>query len=135
MDCIFCKIAKGEIPSSKIYEDDNYLAFLDINPVARGHTLVIPKIHTADIFDTPESAFSGLTAMAQKIAKAVVRATAAGGVNFSINNGAAAGQAVFHIHIHLIPRKAADNLPPWPHGSLPAGEAAELAAEIRGKLE
>ena len=134
MDCIFCKIAKGEIPSSKIYEDDNYLAFLDINPVAHGHTLVIPKIHTADIFDTPESVFSGLTAIAKKIAKAVVCATAAEGVNFSINNGAAAGQAVFHIHIHLIPRKVADNLPPWPHGRYASGEAEKIAEDIRRKL-
>jgi len=135
MDCIFCKIAKGEIPSSKIYEDDNYLAFLDINPVARGHILVIPKVHTADIFDTPDSTLSGLTAAAKKVAKAVVCATAAEGVNFSINNGAASGQAVFHIHVHLIPRKAADNLPPWPHGSYAQGEAARIAESIREKLE
>ncbi|WP_078552626.1 HIT family protein [Bacillus alkalicellulosilyticus] len=103
-NCIFCKIVKGDIPAAKVYEDENVLAFLDISQVTKGHTLVIPKVHQKDIFElTPEVA-SSLFSVVPKIATAIKKTFKPIGLNIVNNNGEAAGQSVFHYHIHLIPR-------------------------------
>lgn len=111
-DCIFCKIVAGEIPAEKVYEDEHTYAFLDINPNNFGHTLVLPKEHFENVFDTPEETLRHMHASAQKIARAL-RKIDAGGVNIISNNGTAAGQIIFHAHIHVIPRYKDDGFKHW----------------------
>jgi len=103
-NCIFCKIIKGEIPSAKVYEDENVYAFLDISQVTKGHTLVIPKEHYPNIFELPEETASKLFSVVPKIANAVREAYDPIGLNLLNNNGEAAMQSVFHYHMHIIPR-------------------------------
>ncbi|NCC49965.1 MAG: HIT family protein [Spartobacteria bacterium] len=103
-DCIFCKIVKGEIPSAKVYEDDDLLAFIDVGPIIKGHTLVIPKEHYDNIAATPVDVLQKLIKLVQRIAGAQMNALDADGVNIIQNNGEVAGQAVPHIHFHVIPR-------------------------------
>lgn len=103
-DCIFCKIIAGELPSCKVYEDAHTLAFIDIGPIIKGHTLVIPKEHYNRIADTPPAVLQQLIASVQKVAKAQFTALKADGVNVVQANGRAAGQVVPHIHFHVIPR-------------------------------
>src|SRR3989338_5114266 len=103
-DCIFCKIVKGEIPSSKIYEDGDFLALLDINPINPGHTLVIPKKHYVDFLDMPEPLIGTLFSRSQQIAKAVIAGVSAEGFNIGMNNRKVGGQVVFHAHVHIMPR-------------------------------
>ncbi len=113
-ECIFCRIADGILPSSKVYEDDDVIAFLDIYPIKPGHVLVVPKKHTADIFDTDEETLGKMMAAAKKIAPAVMKAAKADAVNIGMNNKPASGQVVFHIHLHVIPRYKNDGLKNWP---------------------
>ena len=103
-NCVFCAIAAGEIPSFKVYEDELVLAYLDINPFSKGHTLVIPKSHSAGLLDTPEETLSALIARVKKIAAHLKNALACDGFNILQNNGEAAGQTVMHIHFHIVPR-------------------------------
>ncbi|MEN2767713.1 HIT family protein [Ornithinibacillus xuwenensis] len=103
-NCIFCKIIAGEIPSAKVYEDEDVYAFLDISQVTKGHTLVIPKTHTKNIYETPSEVASSLFARVPKIANAIKAAFQPSGMNLLNNNEPAADQSVFHLHIHLIPR-------------------------------
>jgi histidine triad (HIT) family protein len=103
-DCLFCRIVAGEIPSHKIYEDDNVLAFLDIYPKTKGHTLVIPKQHAENIFDIPKERLVQVMAVAQQIAKKMPAALGAEGVNFYQSNGSVAQQEIMHYHMHIIPR-------------------------------
>lgn len=103
-DCLFCKIIDGQIPSLKVYEDDHVYAFMDIMPLSKGHTLLIPKTHCKDLFDMPEEVARNLYAAAPKVANAIKAAFNPVGMNTVNNNGAAAGQTVFHYHLHLIPR-------------------------------
>ncbi len=134
-DCIFCKIANGEIPSATVYEDDNFRAILDIAPSHKGHTIILPKIHAANIFELPEDIAKEIFPVAKKVATAIKETTACDGVNILQNNGAAAGQSVFHLHVHVVPRFEGDGiLPVWPQGSYEEGEAAELAAKISANL-
>jgi histidine triad (HIT) family protein len=107
-DCIFCKIVSGDIPSTRIYEDEYTLAFMDINPIIHGHALVIPKQHHKYITDTPEALLSRCVAVAKRVAQAQVDALGADGVNLHQANGSDAGQVVPHIHFHVIPRFAND---------------------------
>lgn len=104
MDCIFCKIANGEIPSTTLYEDNDFKVIFDANPGNIGHSLVICKHHYADIFEMPEELTGKGFSIAKKIAGAVKKATNCDGVNVIQNNGVAAGQTVFHFHIHVLPR-------------------------------
>ena len=106
-ECIFCKIAAGEIPSAKLFEDENVLAFLDINPVSRGHTLVILKEHIADVFEIEPDKLCLLARMVPKIARAVKESMQADGMNILLNNRRCSGQLIGHIHFHLIPRNRA----------------------------
>ena len=103
-DCVFCGIAEGEIPSFKVYEDEQVLAYLDINPFAKGHTLVIPKAHTKGLLDTDDEVLADLIVKVKKIAAHVAFALGADGFNILQNNGDAAGQTVRHVHFHIIPR-------------------------------
>lgn len=111
MSCIFCKIVAETAPAVRIYEDDDYLGFLDIRPFTRGHTLVIPKQHSVDLTDTPSPILSGMLAVGQRIARATrASGLAATGNNIAINDGKAAFQSVFHIHLHVIPRRDGDKV-------------------------
>jgi histidine triad (HIT) family protein len=103
-DCIFCKIIKGELPAAKVYEDEHVLAFLDISQVTKGHTLVIPKVHTENVFTLTPDMASRLFSVVPTIANALNKAFSPAGLNLLNNNGEAAGQTVFHYHLHLIPR-------------------------------
>ena len=111
MSCVFCAIVAGEAPAIRIYEDDDYLAILDIRPFTRGHTLVIPKVHTVDLTDTPPETVAAMAAIGQRIARAArVSGLHADGNNIAINDGKAAFQTVFHIHLHVVPRRSGDKL-------------------------
>lgn len=106
MSCVFCAIVAGEAPAIRIHDDDDYLAILDIRPFTRGHTLVVPKQHTVDLTDTPPETLAGMAALGQRIGRAA-RASGlhADGNNIVINDGRAAFQSVFHIHLHVVPRR------------------------------
>jgi histidine triad (HIT) family protein len=111
MSCVFCAIVAGDAPAVRIYEDDDYLAILDVRPIVRGHTLVIPKQHTADLTDTPPDTVAEMVRIAQRIGLAArVSELKADGNNVVINDGKAAFQSVFHIHLHVAPRKSGDKL-------------------------
>ncbi len=103
-DCVFCKIVKGEIPSHKVYEDDDVLAFLDISQVTKGHTLVIPKVHYDNFLATPKEVMHKVMDVAQRIGQAQMLRLGAKGVNILTNVNKEAGQSVFHFHVHVIPR-------------------------------
>jgi histidine triad (HIT) family protein len=108
-DCIFCKIVAGEIPSRTVYEDDEVFAFLDVNPLARGHTLVIPKAHDARIGGLPDGVAASVFTAMSELAPAVERAMGADGMTVAVNDGPAAGQEVPHVHGHLVPRFEGDD--------------------------
>lgn len=108
--CVFCAIAAGEIPSFKIYEDGETVAFLDINPFSQGHTLVIPKEHYRCLAETPDEVLSTLLSRVKKIASHIAGALPCDGFNILQNNGAAAGQTVGHIHFHIVPRMDGSSL-------------------------
>ncbi len=126
-DCLFCKIATGDIPCYKIYEDDLAIAFLDIEPVHVGHTLVIPKDHLENIFELPEDTLAHMIKIAKKVSHAL-RDTGAEGININTNNGIVAGQTIFHSHIHIMPRYKDDGLMPWPKKN-PSKEELEKEAK------
>lgn len=104
MDCLFCRIISGEVPSHKVYEDEHSYAFLDIYPTSRGHTVVLPKEHITSFLEMNEEKTAELFASVNRIAKKVIAVTDAPGVNIGINNGLVAGQTVPHVHVHIIPR-------------------------------
>ncbi len=132
--CIFCKIVAGEIPSAKVYETDKVLAFLDISPVSKGHALVIPRQHFATAMDLPDGLLQEIIVVVKKVAKAVMEATGAGGVNLALSNHEIAGQTVPHAHFHVIPRHAGDGLRHWPQGKYAEGEMKEYAEKIKVQL-
>src|SRR5699024_1418801 len=103
-DCIFCKIINGDIPSAKVFEDEDVYAFLDISQNTKGHTLIIPKVHTKNIYETEEIVAAQLFSRVPKIANAIKETFQPAGINILNNNEEAAGQTVFHLHLHLIPR-------------------------------
>jgi histidine triad (HIT) family protein len=111
MSCTFCEIVAGRAAAIRIYEDADYLAFLDIRPFTRGHTLVIPKQHTDDLTDTPPETLGNMIAIGQRIGLAA-RASELGadGNNIAVNDGKAAFQSVFHVHLHVLPRRSGDKL-------------------------
>jgi len=130
MDCIFCKIIAGEIPSFKVYEDENTLAFLDIAPVNPGHTLIVPKKHYINMEEIPEDQLCQLAAVIKKIGKAVKDGLGAEGYNVTENNDPISGQIVPHLHFHVIPRRQGDGLRLWPQGKYGEGEAEEIVKRI-----
>ena len=131
-DCIFCKIANGEIPSSTIYEDDMFRVILDLSPATKGHALIIPKNHMANIFEMDESTDGKAFVLASRIAKAMKEALHCDGLNIVQNNGEIAGQTVFHFHMHIIPRYEGDNQNiNWVPGTSEADERNAVAEQIK----
>jgi len=110
MDCIFCKIVKGEIDSAKIWEDDDILVFLDINPVTKGHCLVVSKKHFENIFDIDEEILKKIIIVSKSVSLKIKNSLGADGIRFSQSNGKIAGQVIFHFHLHIIPRYQDDGL-------------------------
>ncbi len=110
MNCIFCKILNGEIPSNKVFENDNFIAILDAFPASEGHTLVIPKKHYENIFEIDEDTLKEGYAIAKKVANSIKKSLSVEDINILQNNGALAGQTVNHFHIHIIPRKENDKI-------------------------
>ena len=133
--CIFCKIARGEIPSSKVYEDENVLAFLDIAPIKKGHTLVIPREHHEIITEVPDPLLKDVILAVKDVSRAVMKATGAGGISLSLSMHDVAGQTVPHAHFHIIPRHEGDGLKHWPQGKYEEGEREEYAAKIKSALD
>lgn len=131
MDCIFCKIIAGEIPSKKIYEDENVLSFLDISPVNFGHTLVIPKKHYADLLSADEATLASLILAVKKIAPILIQVVGASGFNLNLNNGSVAGQVVDHLHFHIIPRFIDDGLKLWSGGDYDHQRSEKIVEEIK----
>ncbi|MCW4047388.1 MAG: HIT family protein [Candidatus Bathyarchaeota archaeon] len=129
--CIFCKIAQKKAPASTIYEDEDVMAFLDIRPLAQGHTLIIPKKHYKDIFDTPPELLAKIHKTTQQTAIAVQKATHADGISIFQQNGAAAGQEIFHIHVHVVPRHEGQKLSHFGNTEANRQELDQTAAEIK----
>lgn len=130
--CLFCKIAAKETSSEYVYEDEHTFAFLDIHPNNHGHTLVVPKQHFRNILDIEDGVFLRLMQTVKKISKAVKTAVSADGFNITMNNEPAAGQIVFHAHVHIIPRYKTDGLKVW-HRKVPYKDAEirEVGEKIR----
>lgn len=103
-NCIFCKIANGEIPSKSIYEDEDFNVILDLGPATRGHALILPKEHAANLFELPDETAQKIMVLAKKLGRQMMENLKADGLNLVQNNGEAAGQTVHHFHLHLIPR-------------------------------
>ncbi len=134
-DCIFCKMVSGQIPVTKIYEDEFILSFMDIGPISDGHTLVIPKQHFEKLHECPPEVLSKVASQLGKIAGAVVAAMNSDGYNVLNNNGRAAGQLVKHLHFHIIPRNSDDGVfNRWPSYKYPEGKMETIADKIREKL-
>ena len=133
-NCIFCKILAGEIPSTAVYEDDDFKAILDVNPAARGHVIILPKNHAANIYELPDEDASKIMIVAKKIATAIEKAYHCDGVNILQNNGEAAGQTVFPLHLHVIPRFKGDTVNiGWKQGDMPEDLDA-ICKEIQAQL-
>jgi len=136
MASIFSRIAQGEIPAAKIYEDDQTLAFLDINPATRGHALVICKEEHPDLLSVPPDLLAAVAQTTQKVARAVTEALKPDGYNVMQNNGSAAGQEVFHYHVHIVPRWEGDNaIRAWKQGTADTQELQELATLISRQVQ
>jgi histidine triad (HIT) family protein len=132
--CIFCKLVKGEIPSFIVYEDEHTIAFSDIHPVAPGHTLVIPKVHAANIFSISKESWSQVQETVRKVAGALEKGMECDGINLMMNNREHAGQVVDHAHVHLIPRYKNDGLKLWPHGAFNKEQTEEAVEKIKAEL-
>ena len=130
-NCIFCKIANGDIPSKTLYEDDECRVILDLGPATKGHALILPKNHYANLFELPENEAEHVMVVAKRMASRMMEKLQCDGFNLVQNNGETAGQTVFHFHMHLIPRYKEDKVTiGWEHGSL----AQELKEEILSKI-
>lgn len=132
-NCIFCKIAAGEIPSETVYEDEQFRAILDLGPASAGHTLILPKAHFKDVTEISDEYAANVLKVAAKLGKAMKKGLGCEGFNLVQNNGEAAGQTVFHLHVHLIPRMKDDNIDiKWAQGECADGE--KIAEEIKANL-
>ena len=134
-DCIFCKIANGEIPSSTIYEDEEFRVILDLGPAARGHALILPKNHFADVCELDQKTAAGVLPLGAKIGKAMKKGLGCAGFNLVQNNGESAGQTVFHFHMHIIPRyENGPDMVSWTPGTASPQELEETAGVIRENI-
>jgi histidine triad (HIT) family protein len=134
-DCLFCKMVTGQIPVTKVYEDEVVLSFLDIGPISNGHTLVIPKQHFEKLHECPAEVLGQVFARVGRIAGAVALAMNCDGYNLLCNNGKAAGQLIEHLHFHIIPRNTGDRLfSRWPSYKYEDGKIEEIAGAIRRNL-
>jgi histidine triad (HIT) family protein len=130
-DCIFCKIANGEIPSKTIYEDDNFRVILDMGPATRGHALVIPKEHAGNLYELPEETAAGVLPVAKKVAAKMKENLQCDGLNLVQNNGEIAGQTVMHFHLHMIPRYKNDGQKiEWVPGEISQEELEAVRQQI-----
>ena len=130
-DCIFCKIAGGDIPSSTVYEDEQFRVLLDLSPATKGHALILPKQHYANIFEIDENILRDLIVLAKKVASAMKETLNCDGVNIVQNNGEAAGQTVFHFHMHLIPRFKDDGVGvTWKMGELTEEDKNDILSKM-----
>jgi histidine triad (HIT) family protein len=133
--CIFCKIVRKHAPASIIYEDETVIVFLDIRPLNIGHTLVIPKKHYVDIFDIPENQLSQVHKVAKQVSLAVKKATNADGISIIQQNGKVAGQDIFHLHVHVVPRFEGQKLPSFSElKEVERAKLDEVAKRIRQEL-
>jgi histidine triad (HIT) family protein len=134
-DCIFCKIAAGTIPATEVYRDDDFVAFMDINPINKGHVLLIPIMHADRLTDLPGDILSKELPLAARIASAVLKSTGMPDFNLMNANGPAAGQEVFHHHLHIIPRRPGDHMKmKIEHETYGEGESGALATVIRSHM-
>ncbi len=133
-NCIFCKLANKDIPTNIIYEDDRFTVVLDASPATKGHALILPKNHAANIYELPDEDASAVFVLAKKLATKMTEILHCDGFNIVQNNGEVAGQTVFHFHMHLIPRYLNDGNQDkltWNHAEFTPEEIAEIAAELR----
>lgn len=134
-DCIFCKIAAGEIPSSTVYEDADFRVILDLGPAAKGHALILPKKHYADVTELPAEVAAKVLPLGAKIGTAMKAGLGCTGFNLVQNNGLSAGQTVFHFHMHVIPRyENGPEMVSWTPGSASEEERKETAEQIKAQL-
>ena len=128
-NCIFCKIVAGEIPSYTIYEDEDFKVFLDVNPATKGHALIVPKIHYKDLYEINEEVAARAMKVAKKLATRMTQVLNCDGFNLMQNNHEAAGQTVFHFHLHLIPRYLSsknNDILNWSHETFSSEEMEEI---------
>ncbi|MBQ8815427.1 MAG: HIT family protein [Lachnospiraceae bacterium] len=134
-NCIFCKIANGEIPSSTVYEDNDFRAILDLSPAAKGHTLILPKAHFDDVTNLDETLGAKVVPLAARIGRAMKSGLGCAGFNLVQNNGVAAGQTVMHFHLHVIPRyEGGPEIVTWTPGETTAEDREETAKKIAAAL-
>ena len=134
-NCIFCKIANGEIPAATLYEDENFRVILDLGPASKGHALILPKSHAANIYEMPDELAGKAMILAKKMACALTKALKCDGFNIVQNNGECAGQTVFHFHMHLIPRYKEDGVGiTWTPGSLTDEVKEEILSKVQAEL-
>ena len=134
-NCIFCKIANGEIPAATLYEDENFRVILDLGPASKGHALILPKFHAANIYELPDEMAAKGMILAKKMATAMTEALKCDGFNIVQNNGECAGQTVFHFHMHLIPRYKGDNVGiTWNPGELTDEDKEEILSKVKAQL-
>lgn len=134
-DCIFCKIANGEIPSTTLYEDADFRVIFDINPASKGHALLLPKEHCDNVFEMEDATASKIFCVATKVARALQKAVDCEGMNLVQNNGEIAGQTVFHFHLHFVPRYQGDTVNVgWVPGEADMDELTKLAEAIKQDL-
>lgn len=130
-NCIFCKIINREVPVEIIYENDDIIAILDIMPVNKGHILILPKQHFANIMETPDQTACKVISVAKKMGQSLIASLKCDGFNITNNTNEAAGQSVMHVHFHVIPRYYNDGHFPWKHESYKNDEASEIAKKIK----
>ena len=134
-ECIFCKIAGGEIPAATIYEDEEFRVILDLGPASKGHALIIPKAHYANLYEMPDELAGKAMILAKKMAIAMTEVLKCDGFNIVQNNGECAGQTVFHFHMHLIPRYKEDNVGiTWKPGELTDKDKEEILSKVKAQL-
>ena len=134
-NCIFCKIANGEIPAATLYEDENFRVILDLGPASKGHALILPKSHAANIYELSDEMTAKAMILAKKMATAMTAALKCDGFNIVQNNGECAGQTVFHFHMHLIPRYKGDQVGiTWKPGELSDADKEEILLKVKEQL-
>lgn len=134
MDCIFCKIIAGDLPSYIVYEDERVMAFFDILPISQGHTIVVPKNHVADLESLSEEDLIAMTRAIKKIGKAIIDGLGVKGYSVFLDNKSAANQHVPHVHFHVVPRAEGDGLERWPSSGYGEGEAEFCLKNVKEKL-
>lgn len=131
-NCIFCKLANGEIPTNKIYEDDDFTVIMDASPATKGHSLILPKEHYANLYEIPEDTATKVLPLAKKLVSHMTDVLKCDGFNVLQNNGETAGQTVFHFHMHLIPRyKGKEQILNWSHETFTDEEMKEICSSLK----